>query len=120
MKLAEAKLNESKQAKIKPSVDQAHFTKGKNGKQGSPKGQRNWVGQDVQWPNWQQPTYWDQSPQQAWVGSPNQANWQSPVQPKGKGKQPSRTKLWCDIHQAYGHSTDWCFDNPNKSGGPPK
>jgi hypothetical protein len=27
--------------------------------------------------------------------------------------------LWCDIHHRFGHSTDWCFDNPNRSGGPP-
>jgi hypothetical protein len=44
----------------------------------------------------------------------------SPYKGKGKGKQHPKPQLWCEIHQAYGHSTDWCFDNPNRSGGPPK
>jgi hypothetical protein len=26
--------------------------------------------------------------------------------------------LWCDIHQRFGHSTDWCFESPNRTGGP--
>ncbi len=33
-----------------------------------------------------------------------------------KGAVPQ--SLWCDIHQRFGHSTDWCFDNPNRTGGP--
>jgi hypothetical protein len=39
-------------------------------------------------------------------------------QPKGKGKGEAKT-LRCDIHQRFGHSTDWCFDNPNRTGGAP-
>jgi hypothetical protein len=100
-------------------VDHANFSKGKDGKRGNPKGQRQWTGQDEQWSNWQQQPYWNQSSPTSWVPTPNDTNWQYPS-PKGKGKQPLRTKLWCDIHQAYGHFTDWCFNNPNKSGGPPK
>jgi hypothetical protein len=46
------------------------------------------------------------------------ANWTQPAKGKGHG----RTKvdpLWCDIHQVNGHSTDWCFDNPYRTGGKP-
>ena len=77
----------------KPNNDTAHFTKGKGGNTGSPKGQRQWV--DEQWTQWQ-PTW-----------SPPTVNpqWQ-PSSPKGKGKQQTKPKQWCDIHQAYGHSTD--------------
>jgi hypothetical protein len=63
------------------------------------------------WTNWQ--------PQPSWTPTPSDTTWQ-PLPQKGKGKQPLKSKLWCDIHQAYGHSTDWCFENPYKSGGPPK
>ena len=91
-----------------PTTDTAHFTKGKGGNKGSPKGQRQWV--DEQWMQWQ-PT--------SWSPPPNDHPWQ-PFSPKGKGKQQTKPKQWCDIHQAYGHSTDWCFDNPYRTGGPPK
>ncbi len=121
MKIAESKPTKTKPPadQAKPNVDQANFSKGKDGKRGNPKGQHQWTGQDEQWSNWQQQPYWNQSPQKSWTPTPNDINWQYPSS-KGKGKQPLRTKLWCDIHQAYGHSTDWCFNNPNKSGGPPK
>ncbi len=54
---------------------------------------------------------------------PPSADWQQPQgnawrPPNGKGKPSNKTKLWCDIHQAYGHSADWCFSNPNRTGGP--
>ena len=52
-----------------------------------------------------------------------------PPTPKGKGRgtghsgkgQSSwdRPPLWCDIHQCYGHSTDWCYQNPHRTGGKP-
>jgi hypothetical protein len=64
-----------------------------------------------EWTNWQ--------PQQSWTPTPSDTTWQ-PLPQKGKGKQPLKSKLLCDIHQAYGHSTDWCFENPYKSSGPPK
>ncbi len=76
-------------------------------------GEREWAvrPQDNMWANWQQQPPWTPT-----VYPPPWPN--SPI--KGKGKSPNKTNLWCDIHQAYGYSTDWCFDNPNKSGGPPK
>jgi hypothetical protein len=43
-----------------------------------------------------------------------------PPSTKGKGSPIPKKQLWCDYHQAYGHSTDWCFSNPNRTGGPPK
>ncbi len=101
-------------SKAKPPADQAQFSKGKDGKKGGSKGQRQWVDRPTgqnDWTNWQ--------PQQSWTPTPTGTTWQ-PLPQKGKGKQPFKTKLWCDIHQAYGHSTDWCFDNPHRSSGPPK
>jgi hypothetical protein len=101
-------------SKAKPPTDQAQCSKGKDGKKGGPKGQRQWVGRTTgqnEWTNWQL--------QQSWTPMPTGTTWQ-PLPQKGKGKQPFKTKLWCDIHQAYGHFTDWCFENPHRSGGPPK
>jgi hypothetical protein len=103
------KLAASKPVIDKPTIDSAHFTKGKGGKKGDPKGQRQWA--DEQWTQWSQTTPW--TPPSIYP------QWQS-FSPKGKGKQPAKPKQWCDIHQAYGHSTDWCFDNPYRTGGPPK
>ena len=105
----------SKPTKIKPTVDQAQIHKGKGGKKGGMKGQRDWAAQTSnstdQWATWQQPP--------SWTPSAYETSWTYPSS-KGKGKATPKIPLWCDIHQAYGHSTDWCFDNPNKSGGPPK
>jgi hypothetical protein len=36
-----------------------------------------------------------------------------------QGKGFDSQQLWCDIHQRYGHSTDWCYDNPHRTGGKP-
>ncbi len=107
---------ETKSPTTKSPKEQAQFHKGKDGKKGGLKGQRQWVDND-QWTNWK-PTYWDATPSSPWDSS-NDQNWSSPLS-KGKGKQPSCSTLWFEIHQAYGHSTDWCFKNPNKTGGPPK
>jgi hypothetical protein len=105
----------SKPTKIKPAADQAHIHKDKGGKKGGMHGQREWAvptGNTAdQWATWQQPP--------SWTPPAYETSWTYPSS-KGKGKAPQKTTLWCDIHQAYGHSTDWCFDNPNKSGGPPK
>ena len=101
--------------KITPAIDQAQIQKGKGGKNGGRKGQRDWTAQTSasadQWTTWQQPP--------SWTTPVYETSWTYPSS-KGKGKAPQKNTLWCDIHQAYGHSTDWCFDNPNKSGGPPK
>ena len=80
--------------------------KGK-GKKGKPNGRSQWYPQD--WQQWtthtdDQTNYW--------------------AQPHGKGKGRGKgtkgtgfdaKKLWCDIHQQYGHSTDWCYQNPNRT-----
>ena len=95
--------------KVIPALDQAQIHKGKGGKNGM-KGQREWTPAD-QWTTWQQPP--------SWTSPVYENSWTYPSS-KGKGKAPQKNTLWCDIHQAYGHSTDWCFNNPNKSGGPPK
>jgi hypothetical protein len=111
-----------------PTVALAHFNKGKHGKnghQGSPRGQRNW-NDGTQWspekPWPQQPAWPSPSTNIPWA-PPSQKGegwsmdqWQSqpswPSPPKGKGSTTPRKQLWCDYHQAYGHSTDWCFSNP--------
>jgi hypothetical protein len=31
----------------------------------------------------------------------------------GRGFDPQQ--LWCDIRQLYGHSTDWCYENPHRT-----
>jgi hypothetical protein len=38
---------------------------------------------------------------------------------KAMATRPLLKTLWCDICQRQGHSTDWCYDNPNRSGGKP-
>jgi hypothetical protein len=61
-----------------------------------------------------------------WNEWPNQdpGKWTPPTKGgKGKGKDDKRfdpQSLWCEIHQTYGHSTDWCYENPNRTGGPPR
>jgi hypothetical protein len=70
---------------------------------------------------WLQP--W--SPPEPVANSPQNA-WTSNDKGKGNGKSNGSQApldaqtLWCDIHQQYGHSTDWCFNNPHRTGGPPK
>ena len=81
--------------------------KGK-GKKGKPNGKSPWYAQD--WQQWRMPT-------------DDQTN--SWTQPHGKGKGRGKgtgfdaKQLWCDIHQQYGHSTDWCYKNPNRTNGAP-
>ena len=123
-----------------PTVPIAQFNKGKkgkNGKKGGPRGQRIW-NDGNQWPqqpawsspptdnSWAQPLpkgkgwsmdKWQLPP--SWPSSGNASQWSS-HSPKGKGSPTQKQQLWCDFHQAYGHSTDWCFSNPNRTGGPPK
>ncbi len=108
------KLAASKPTKFKPPVDQAQFQKGKDAKNGGSHGQRQWAMRPNSTDDW---ATWQQQP--SWTSPMNETTWPYPIT-KGKGKTPNKSTLWCDIHQAYGHSTDWCFDNPNKSGGPPK
>ena len=117
-----------KKAKDKPIVpvkttddpqeipDTTLFTQGKGGK-GHPKGKgtrgRNrWNSSETAWdPNWND---WGQQ-------HSGQPQWTSPPKGKGRGKDKGKSDpntLWCDIHQKSGHSTDWCFDNPNRTGGP--
>jgi hypothetical protein len=90
--------------------DKALWLKGKRGKgKGTSKGKYR------QWDIWTQSDM-DESSQ-----------WSMPS-PKGKGREKGRTNmvhgngfdsqpLWCDIHQRYGHSTDWCYENPHRTGG---
>ena len=107
------------------STDTAFLMKGKGGKgtskgKGYPKGAYKGAATDQPWANqWNQP---DKSEDYY------QNNWERQPKGKGKGKWTSRNDrgtgfnpqtLWCDIHQTFGHTTDWCFDNPNRSGGPP-
>ncbi len=58
-----------------------------------------------EWSDWNQPTQQDKGKGREKSGS--------------KGKNPDPKLHWCDIHQKYGHSTDYCFDNPNRTGGKP-
>jgi hypothetical protein len=122
MKLQELKISTDKKNKEskesnKDSNDKSLMLKGKGGK-GQPKGKgggtkgRNTWNESSQWP-----TRWS-SPE---ASSTNQyANWQPPAKGKGYVKpKVDPSTLWCDLHQAYGHSTDWCFDNPYRTGGPP-
>jgi hypothetical protein len=116
-----------------PPVDSAQFTKGKNGKnnnKGGPRGQRFW-NNGTQWSpdnTWQQQPVWPSPPSNnsrspplqkggkgwimnQWQQQPtslplaNDTQWPPPY-PKGKGSITPKKQLWCDFHQAYGHSTD--------------
>ena len=94
------------------------FTKGKGGK-GSPKGKGNSKGN-----RWTEPP-WESNWGQAATGEEqNYRQWNPSPRSKGKGKGKHNAdsgkafnpqSLWCDIHQRYGHSTDWCFENPNRT-----
>ena len=81
-------------------TDKALWLKGKRGKQ-TTKGKGK-----------AQPGSWDRT----WTPEPT---WSPPSKGKGRSKGWDRPPLWCDFHQCYGHSTDWCFDNPNRTGGKP-
>ena len=104
------------------SKETAMFTKGKGGK-GSPKGKGSSKGN-----RWTEPP-WESNWGQAATGEEqNYRQWNPSPRSKGKGKGKHNAdsgkafnpqSLWCDIHQRYGHSTDWCFENPNRTGGPP-
>jgi len=99
---------------VKDAALFAKFHKGKGGK-GNPKGngypgRSSWNSPEPGW----DPRYrdWGQS-------QPSQSQWTFPPKGKGKGKDKGKldsSTLWCDIHQKFGHSTDWCFDNPNRTG----
>ena len=112
--------NQPTEKSTKEPVDKALMFKGK-GNKGGAKGKRQGKGRqwnESEWtPPWSPPATVASLPQAAW--NPNSKG-------NGKGK-PNGTQapydaqtLWCDIHQQHGHSTDWCFDNPNRTGGPPK
>jgi hypothetical protein len=108
------------------------FTKGKGVKgypkgKGNPKGNQRWRVPDLDWENnlidWGQP-----APNAA--PHHDQGTWSQHQPPKGKGRGQDKSStgpdkrfdpqtLWCEIHQKYGHSTDWCFDNPDRTGEPP-
>ncbi len=105
------------------STESALVAKGKGGKgvkkgKGHSTGNDRWssTGWDSSWNNYNPPSN-DSSYHSQW-NSPSKGKGQG----KGKGKvdhnQGSDQTHWCDIHQRYGHSTDWCFDNPSRSGGP--
>jgi hypothetical protein len=95
--------------------DNALWLKGKRGK-----GKVHPKGKHRQWDN-----QWTQSDLDA-EPYPN-GQWPSPS-PKGKGTATGQSNmapgkgfnpqtLWCDIHQRSGHSTDWCYENPHRTGG---
>ena len=106
-------------------TDTAFLLKGKGGKgspkgKGYPKGAYKGAATDQTWTNqWNQPDKGEDYYQNNWERQPKgkgRGKWTS-GNDRGTGFDPQT--LWCDIHQAFGHTTDWCFDNPNRSGGPP-
>ena len=117
LKLHELKLSSDTNTKeLKAPNDNLLMIKGKGGK-GQSKGKgrtqdRNTWNNSSQWPTqWNMPEAHSTAPH---------TNWTPPVKGKGGGKSKiDPTTLWCDIHQMNGHSTDWCFDNPYRTGGPP-
>jgi len=140
LKLQELKSPSDKQTKeTNEPKDKALMIKGKGGKgqkgKGGTKGYNTW-NDSSQWPtqwsssdatstasyanNWTPPAkgQWRLSDVATPVSPSN--HWTQPTKGKGNGKpKVDPSTLWCDIHQDYGHSTDWCFDNPNRTGGPP-
>jgi hypothetical protein len=108
------------------SNDTALFSKGKGkgGKKGkaNPKGNYQWNSQ-TNWDN----TWNDYNSQQHFSASSSYGQWNPSLKGKGYGKGKGKVDHaqgldpqihWCDIHQKYGHSIEWCFENPNRSGGP--
>ena len=130
------KLKESKELKeVKEQLSLMLKGKGSNKGSSSNKGKRKWNEAEQPW-KWNQQTTWDDNkwnkPDKGkgngwndW-NQPNQ-DWNQPNQDKGKGRGKSSSKgkgfdtnlLWCEIHQKHGHSTDYCYDNPNRTGGKP-
>jgi hypothetical protein len=111
------KLKVSTDKKIKAPKepdDSSLMITGKGGKgeskgKGRAKGQTTW-NDASQWPTqWSSPAQHPTAPY---------SNWTPPAKGKGNGKVDPAT-LWCDIHQIPGHSTEWCFDNPYRTGVPP-
>ena len=110
------KINGKKKDKKEPEVstpddpkDNALFTKGKGGK-GGKKGKGNPKGHN----RWRSHGEWDSSwtDSTSYPGQWNQPSITGKGSPTGKGKvdpQPrfNSQTLWCDIHQRFGHSTDW-------------
>ncbi len=108
------------------SNDTALFSKGKE--KGGNKGKANSKG-NYQWnsqTDWDN-TWNDYNSQQHSSDSSYYGQWNPSL--KGKGYEKGKGKVdyaqgpdpqihWCDIHQKYGHSTEWCFENPNRSGDP--
>ena len=106
------------------SPEPALLIKGKGGK-GSSKGKGNLKGR------WREPQWdstWTDWGSTARSFEPHYSPWTPSSKGKGKGKDLGKITpdkgfdpraLWCDIHQKYGHSTDWCFDNPHRTGGLP-
>ena len=94
--------------------DNALWLKGKRGK-----GKTHPKGKHRQWDN-----PWTQSEDaEPYLNGP----WPLPS-PTGKGTEKGQNSmapgkgfhpqtLWCDIHQRSGHSTDWCYENPHRTGG---
>jgi hypothetical protein len=64
------KAAEIKSPKTKPPKEQVQFNKGKDGKKGGSKGQRQWSDTD-QWANWK-PIYWEATPSSSWASSNDQ------------------------------------------------
>ena len=89
--------------------------KGEKGRKGKGKGKRTWNDTDQWQPKWDSPK-WD-SPGDS--SSAQYPNWNPPAQGKGQRTKADPSTHWCDIHQAHGHSTEWCFDNPYRTGGKP-
>jgi hypothetical protein len=117
LKLRETKLSTEKSTK--EPADKALMFKGK-GSKGDTNGKGQGKGRQ-----WKEPEWTPQWGQPAQTASLPRAAWNNFGKGKGHGKSKGTEapfdaqKLWCDIHQKYGHSTDWCFDNPQRTGGPP-
>jgi hypothetical protein len=89
-------------------TDKALWTTGKRGKhQTKGKGKAQPGSWDSQW-----------TPEQTWPPTSKGKGRGKGLSGKGRSSWDSQP-LWCDIHQSYGHSTDWCYGNPNRTGGKP-
>ena len=84
------------------SSDTALWTTGKGSKgKDKSKGKHQWTAHTPSWNN-----EWTQ--------------WAQPSKGKGRGKgSGSPEQFWCEICSRSGHSTDWCYDNPKRTGGKP-
>ena len=116
LKLKELKISTDKKLKEpKEPTDKSLYIKGKGGK-GDMKGKGGTKGRNINESSpW--PTPWN-SPEGS--STTHYANWHPPAKGKGYVKpNVDPSLLWCDIHHTHGHSTDWCFENPYRTGGPP-